>query len=306
MFTMFKKKSPASQNNASSVSAVQLDAHRQALKSIAAHVGTPYNEALHPETLAKAIIADIDRIVQGEANRPAPGSESRPISGTVRKIRIKGMVSTILRQGAKPELSVQCSDATMMSNVSTVVVGDTLVIDTEPTLVLTHQHGTMIFHGSIGSIAGGDIIVDGKTRVRRGQQSVLASPEMEVSVTLPDIADIEIEGSGSTTYTGFTQENLSVHLSGSGNLELQGEGHHLEAEISGSGELSAYDLQVTRADLRVSGSGAIRAAVLQSVRARVSGSGRIKIAGNPVERDARVTGSGKIKFVGRDTDVETY
>lgn len=61
-------------------------------------------------------------------------------------------------------------------------------------------------------------------------------------------------------------------------------------------DVKTKDLMASIAELRISGSGDIKAQVTQSLTARVSGSGDIKVWGSPAKRDTRVSGSGDIRF----------
>nr|WP_251029681.1 DUF2807 domain-containing protein [Pseudomonas fluorescens] len=68
------------------------------------------------------------------------------------------------------------------------------------------------------------------------------------------------------------------------------------AEVAGSGDVTTSELVATSAKLTVAGSGDIDAHVINSVKARVMGSGDIMIRGNPLISDHSVAGSGDIKF----------
>ena len=77
-------------------------------------------------------------------------------------------------------------------------------------------------------------------------------------------------------------------------LSFQGTATTFEAAVSGSGDVDAYDLKTEKAELKISGSGSIGAAVEKEIVARVSGSGDIKYKGQPKIEDIKVSGSGKI------------
>ena len=64
--------------------------------------------------------------------------------------------------------------------------------------------------------------------------------------------------------------------------------------MAGSGDIEAYDLKAETAELKISGSGTIRASVEKELVARISGSGNIKYKGNPRIEDIKVSGSGNV------------
>lgn len=260
--------------------------------------------AVAPQLTLGTVRQMLEAALSGAAQSQAePGSEERTITAAVRNIKLDGCASLVLVQGATPSMTVRCGDGEFLPKVLTAISGDMLTIDTEPTVVIQSGSVAQIFKGGSFSIQSNHGLV-ANTIVNVGgniRGSVIAGniggPLAEVTVMLPHIAGLRIKGAGQVTYHGFTQDEINLDVSGSGNVSLEGAVDCLEAEISGSGEVSAEGLSARKARLRASGSGDIHATVTEAVLARVSGSGKIRIAGNPADRDTDVTGSGKIKFV---------
>ena len=280
----------------------KLTCYHKALQQIAQHVGVDIGGKQTPEQCAAEICAGIDRLAGQASAKVEAGTEERQIPASIRNIKLDGCVNVVIVQGDKPSLTIRCEDKNYLSKVLTNVSGNTLTIDNEPTMITQVGGITSIFKGAVASVAGRDIINRGPTQIAMGNGNIQISTNVfggvlaEVTVVLPEVSGVRIKGAGKVTYHGFTQDELNIDITGSGDVDLEGKAERLEAEISGSGEVSAYKLTAKTARLRVSGSGDIRATVTQSVRARVSGSGKIKISGNPAERDTDVSGSGKIKF----------
>ncbi len=105
--------------------------------------------------------------------------------------------------------------------------------------------------------------------------------------------DVAVAGSGDIK-VDMDVENLETAISGSGDVEFSGTATEFEAAVSGSGGVDAYDLKVEKADLKISGSGSIKANVEKEIEARISGSGNIKYKGQPRIEDTKVSGSGNI------------
>ena len=151
------------------------------------------------------------------------------------------------------------------------------------------QHGNII-RGNVGMFSRGDIHVTSS-----GVE--LMSLPTQVKLVLPAIDHLSIEGSGNIRWEHARTKELGVDISGSGNVTLTGETERLDVVITGSGDVRAAEFAADTARLNSSGSGSIHSLVTNSVKARISGSGKIKLFGNPAQRDTNVTGSGKIKFV---------
>ena len=88
---------------------------------------------------------------------------------------------------------------------------------------------------------------------------------------------------------------VECDISGSGSLNLTGNGtiRKLEISISGSGDYVGDDTTIGIMDARISGSGSCDCHVTEMLRASISGSGNIRYSGDP-KIDATVTGSGKV------------
>lgn len=124
----------------------------------------------------------------------------------------------------------------------------------------------------------------------------LMSGILKIFVVLPKIDCVKLSGAGSFFCNDISQESLEISLSGSGDISLSGKVKKIDVKLSGAGSINLKKLESNTAILKLSGVGKIKANVTESVTAKVSGVGDIKIYGNPVERDVSKSGMGKIKF----------
>lgn len=283
--------------------------YHAALQRIAQHVGVAGHQ-LPPDRLATAICSGIDALVCKEPPvASAPGSESRAIPANIRKIKLSGAVDVVVRQGTEPKMEVFANDATDLPKILTTASGDCLTVDNEPMMIVSSGRGiTQIItgHGNT-QIAGRDYFEGGSINVGRNFGTVIGKGNVmeqrtgplgfRVEVTLPNVASLRISGAGNVTYRDIDQDELSLDVSGAGTIEVTGKVNRLEADVSGAGCIAGYLLYATHGRLRVSGAGNIKATTTASVVARVSGIGKIRIGGNPPQRDTDVSGMGKIKFV---------
>lgn len=137
--------------------------------------------------------------------------------------------------------------------------------------------------------------------------------EFNVYITIPNLREIEITGSGNVISENFLlvgdldieltgsgdvnlaveAQDIDVKISGSGDIKLEGVADETVYRISGSGDVSAFDLECNVADINVSGSGDVRVLVNNLLKARISGSGDIFYRGNPT-LDIDISGSGDV------------
>lgn len=141
----------------------------------------------------------------------------------------------------------------------------------------------------------------------------VCTDDFKVSITLPLITSIEIDGSGDvSSLTPLQAEDLELEIDGSGDIDLQvsansidiqidgsgdvtlkGNVESLEADIHGSGNLNARKIEAEDAEISINGSGDARVNVSDNLDASVSGSGSIKYKGSP-EVSSTINGSGEV------------
>jgi hypothetical protein len=106
-------------------------------------------------------------------------------------------------------------------------------------------------------------------------------------------ADIELDGSGDAGLKNMKYGRLGVVIKGSGNAEASGGGKTVVARIDGSGNIdtTGYPAQVVEAVLE--GSGNIRVAADESLKATISGAGNIEYKGKAKVTQS-ITGAGNV------------
>lgn len=124
--------------------------------------------------------------------------------------------------------------------------------------------------------------------------------DLEIMVTLPEIKNAALSGSGKILISGDFPlvDKLKASASGSGEIRADSpfEVNDLLINISGSGKINLEKIVAKDADVDISGSGDARINITEELKARISGSGKLYYSGNP-EIDSSISGSGKlIKF----------
>jgi hypothetical protein len=113
-------------------------------------------------------------------------------------------------------------------------------------------------------------------------------------VTVADLAGLRLSGSGSLTAVGITTPAISIDISGSGDVTMDGMADNQTVTISGSGDYSARDLLSRNASAEISGSGNVTVNTLDVLNAKISGSGDATYAGNP-QVSQHISGSGQLR-----------
>ncbi|MEZ4990371.1 MAG: head GIN domain-containing protein [Saprospiraceae bacterium] len=137
--------------------------------------------------------------------------------------------------------------------------------------------------------------------------------DFKVFITIDDVTELSITGSGDIVSenfllvndiilritgsgdldVGLEADDIDVDITGSGNMLIEGTGDSVDARITGSGDLRAFDLEVNRAKINISGSGDAEITAIDELDVRISGSGDVKYKGNP-SIDVTISGSGRV------------
>lgn len=147
------------------------------------------------------------------------------------------------------------------------------------------------------------------------ENNVRRYDKLEIHITMPDLKKAHISGSGdvssSNSFTGLGEVSLSIsgsgnlkldleaqsissRISGSGDVDLRGSTDKLELKVSGSGNIDAEELRSNYADINVSGSGNCEVNVAEELDVRIAGSGDVVYSGKP-RVNTRISGSGSLR-----------
>jgi hypothetical protein len=90
---------------------------------------------------------------------------------------------------------------------------------------------------------------------------------------------------------------LNLLLSGTGSRQLRGNAINMNAELSGTGNLNAHNLQTNVTSVTLSGTGSAQITVQQNLSATLSGTGSINYHDSPQVTQNRI-GTGSIDKTG--------
>jgi len=157
-------------------------------------------------------------------------------------------------------------------------------------------------------ISGNTLIVDQGTR-----KCLRSDNPIRITVYMPQVEYLNLTGSGMITGDNIESDELRVELTGSGLIDLRGLNVGLldalitgsgemifwgnatdaDLDITGSGEVKAFNLESVNCIANISGSGNMQVKVEKNLTAYISGSGTIYYQGNP-SVTAKITGSGAV------------
>lgn len=133
-------------------------------------------------------------------------------------------------------------------------------------------------------------------------------------LTVKDLTNVNLTGSGSLTADDFTGDSLTIsmagsadaHLnavtlkdltttiSGSGNVIASGTVNSFTIKVAGSGDVKASDLQASTVSVKVAGSGDAIVWATDKLNVSVAGSGDIRYRGQPKSISQSIAGSGSV------------
>lgn len=140
------------------------------------------------------------------------------------------------------------------------------------------------------------------------------SEEINIFITLPELREIRNSGSGDLlTEEFFLVDDLDLHgsgsgdmnllveadrvdarINGSGDIRIEGLANQLELSVRGSGDWRGFGFESLEADVVMSGSGDAEVRVVDFLLVRISGSGDVLFKGNP-DLEVNDNGSGDVR-----------
>lgn len=192
------------------------------------------------------------------------------------RISLKCSADVYIKRGETQRVAVLCDD-NLLDNVLTQVRGDRLVIDIK---------------GSIWTREGIEleIIAPSLTRIDvSGSGNVIVEDvkEKQFEIRVSGSGDIDVEGELGV---------VEISVSGSGDIDLDGTAEEIAVRISGSGDVDARSLRTRIADVRIVGSGDVAVYASELFDGTISGSGDIYVYGDPPDTYENSRGSGDIHF----------
>ena len=143
------------------------------------------------------------------------------------------------------------------------------------------------------------------------------APTLKVYISMKNVKNLSVNGSGKIiTENSIASSKINLLVSGAGSIDLDLKGSMINSEISGAGNINikgyasdhqvllsgagimnAYDFEVERANVKLSGSGNCELNVTETLEAKVHGSGVLNHSGNTRTVNSEIFGQGTVKRV---------
>jgi hypothetical protein len=229
--------------------------------------------------------------------------DTRAVAG-LQGLEVGGGIVVDVRVGPAPSLVVE-ADSNLLPLIRTDAAGDTLRVTTEHPLrsrnpihityttprltdLRTNGSGRISINGLNGAPLGvhknGSGLTELVGNVARLDAQINGSGSLEAQSLDSGSARINVSGSGHTTIGRINGEYAELDLNGSGRVRASGAVRALTVRVNGSGSADLSGLASEQADLAANGSGGITATVKQSLVAQSTGSGGVRVYGNPAQR----------------------
>ena len=158
--------------------------------------------------------------------------------------------------------------------------------------------------------------VEGKTLVLKASPCVSTDEIFRISIIVPGLSEISINGSGSVTSKDMlVSDEMEVNINGSGDARidlkageveadingsgdifLSGSANEVDIEINGSGDVKALGLTTKNVRVEINGSGDVEINVSEKLTVDIAGSGNVRYSGNPKVKSS-VNGSGEVSEI---------
>ena len=211
--------------------------------------------------------------------QPAAQRETRAV-GAFTEVNLGGSAHVILKQGSPQSVVVEASPEALADF-------ETLVKDKQLRLGYRDRSpmGSRKDRGPVTVY----VTAPDLTALRVG-----GSGKLEVDGPLQaDALALAVAGSGDLRVPQLTAASLETAVAGSGDVLVSGSCPRHEIRISGSGQVKAHDLKTETSRVRISGSGNAHVYASKAAEAAISGSGNVLVAGGG-QLSSSVRGSGRI------------
>lgn len=121
---------------------------------------------------------------------------------------------------------------------------------------------------------------------------------MVARITMPRLDQVSLEASGDARISGLDGGRLTLVGQGSGSFDADGALDEVEVRINGSGNADLDGLRAREARILINGSGDARAHVVDTIVAKLNGTGEIVYRGRPRHVSEEVNGPGAIRRIG--------
>jgi hypothetical protein len=213
----------------------------------------------------------------------------------VRKVQLLLTVFTVLAAGCfshgVPGSGKVISESRAVAGFTSVSLKGSgqLTIDENGTESLTITADDNLLPDLISEVRGNQLILGSRDNL-----NINPSRDVVYKLTVKDLNEIVIGGSGSVDAKGIHTDRLKVVIGGSGTLSAAGSAEQQEITLAGSGDYQGQGLKSKTATIGIMGSGGAVLAASDKLDVFIAGSGSIQYIGDPIVTQ-RILGSGSVQ-----------
>lgn len=226
-------------------------------------------------------------------------TQTMDVSG-FRRVTLEGFGDVFIEQGQTESLSVE-TDANILPLLDIRVRGSELILGTKRG-VYVNPSRSITYTLTVQDLDEIRLAGSGTfhvTALKAGNfgVSVSGSGDIDIGELTADELSIELNGSGHILVENANVKAVDTSLQGSGDIKLEGHADTQKVRVGGSGNYLAGDLQTNASDVNIPGSADITVWAEDELNIQISGSGNIRYYGKPVI-DQQISGSGDITSLG--------
>ena len=193
------------------------------------------------------------------------------------KIAVGGSFDVTLIDGEEGQLTIKIED-NLKQYLITEVKDGTLKVQWKKGVNIYTKKGVTITipfeQINAVSLAGSGNITTKKT---------ISSHDLVLKVAGSGDLDLDVKAS-----------DLTAKIAGSGDIRINGVTTNMTCKIAGSGDFDGYNLTTRDAEVKIAGSGKVKATINGKVNAKIVGSGDVYYKGTGTTENVKVAGSGSV------------
>lgn len=226
-------------------------------------------------------------------------SEERPPAAFVR-IQHKASLPVEVRVDGQQTVVVHCDD-NLLEHISTQVVDQTLVIDSQKRLVtkqvckvgvhMDHLDGIDV-RWAASAVVDGNLDALSMVEASEGGQVELKSPVRGQALA------VRVAGFGAIRVARYEGKLLQADALRHGTIRVaDGSAEEVFVDASGSSEVDAGGVAAMRADVVARDTAEVRVRASTSLKAVVEGAAEVYVAGQPKARESRLSSAGTLHYL---------
>lgn len=203
----------------------------------------------------------------GHAEGAGPDVSRSYQVGNFDRIEVAGPYDVTVRTGANPSASARGPEKMI----------EHMVVEVKDGRLMIHSRDTRGFNFHWGRSGNVEVTV---TVPQLAGAEIAGSGDIRVDHVRGDHFAGEVGGSGSLTLGAVEVKSLKLAIGGSGDIKAgTGSSRMAEYEIEGSGDIDAGGLTARAAKVSIAGSGSTRAHATETANVSIMGSGDVDISG---------------------------